>query len=49
MSKELSEINNLFKANQLCVNADKTNFLILGTSFSINKYFYVNVPHDSTL
>ncbi len=45
VNTELSEVNNWFKANKLSVNASKTIYMILGTTFSTNKY--VNVPQDS--
>jgi hypothetical protein len=31
INKELSEVNNWFKANKLSVNASKTNYMIMGT------------------
>ena len=38
-------MNNWFKANKMSVNVFKTKYMMLGTSFSINKY--VNATHDS--
>ena len=43
INKELSEIFNWFKANKLSVNASKTNYMMLGTSHTTNKYTYGNV------
>ena len=43
INKELSEICNWFKANKLSVNASKTNYMMLGTSHTTNKYTYGNV------
>ena len=43
INKELSEICNWFKANKLSVNASKTNYMMLGTSNTTNKYTYGNV------
>ena len=34
---------NWFKANKLSVNAGKTNYMMLGTSHTTNKYTYGNV------
>ena len=43
INKELCEICNWFKANKLSANASKTNYMVLGTSQSTNKYMYENV------
>ena len=36
INKELREISNWFKANELSVNASKTNYMMLGTSHITN-------------
>ena len=47
VNKELKEVSNLFKANKLSVNADKTNFMILGTpkmtSFKSSQNFNITL------
>ena len=37
VNNELKEVSNWFKANKLSINASKTNFMILGTSFMTSK------------
>ena len=48
INMELSEICNWFKANKLSVNASKTNYMMLGTSHTTNKYTYGNVDSSRT-
>ena len=47
INKELSEICNWFKANKLSVNASKTNYMMLGTSHTTNKYAYESVDSSN--
>ena len=47
INKELCEICNWFKVNKLSVNASKTNYMMLGTSHSTNKYTYESVDSSS--
>ena len=38
VNRELKEVSNWFQANKLSVNASKTNFMLMGTTYRTNKY-----------
>ena len=42
INRELQEIFNWFKANKLCVNASKTNYMVLGTQNKTSKIAQLN-------
>ena len=42
INKELQEICNWFQANKLSVNADKTNYMVLGTHHNTRKFTDIN-------
>ena len=51
VNKELAEASNWFKANELSVNASKTNYMVLGTSHmtSIKTHKDLNIVLDDTV